>query len=171
MNLALLEQDRKLTQSIQQWVMPHPWRVRAALILAHSGDSIVCYLVLGIVAICGASFWRDFALRLLLVMTLNAIPIVVMKYTLRRERPESRYGILYRRSDPHSFPSGHAARTFLIAVMSTLTSSPFPGVILLLWASLVSLARVGLGLHHISDTIAGAILGSVVALASIAFLP
>jgi len=170
MNRALLEQDRKLTQFLQGWVIPHPWRVRTALLLAHSGDSIVCYLVLSLVAAFTAPGWRDFALRLLLMMTLNAIPIVVLKYSLRRERPVSRYGGIYRRSDPHSFPSGHAARTFLLAVMSALLASPLLGSLLLLWALLVSLARVGLGLHHTSDTVAGAILGSIVALAGVAFL-
>jgi len=164
---SILEQDGRITAWIQQVVIPYPWRVRTALLLAHSGDSILCYLILILIAAFGETTWRVTAIRLLIIMTINAFPIVLIKYSVRRERPLSEYGGLYRKSDPHSFPSGHAARTFLIAIVLQLTTSTAIGIAALLWASLVTLARVGLGLHHASDAVGGILLGASIAVAGV----
>ena len=68
---------------------------------------------------------------------------------------------MYRRTDPHSFPSGHAARTILIGVLAIGLGPGWLAIILCIWAPLVALARVAMGLHYLSDVVAGALLGAI----------
>ena len=68
-------------------------------------------------------------------------------------------GRLYRSTDPHSFPSGHAARAVLIAVLGAGLGPTWLAVLLCVWAPLVALARVAMGVHYLSDILAGFLLG------------
>jgi undecaprenyl-diphosphatase len=91
--------------------------------------------------------------------------VLAIKFLVRRKRPEGEWGGIYRNTDPHSFPSGHAARAFLIAVVASALAPPWWLILLLwVWAPLVSLARVAMGVHYLSDVIAGAVVGAVIAL-------
>ena len=58
------------------------------------------------------------ALRMLVCVVILAAVVLVVKFAIRRRRPEGE-SASYRATDPHSFPSGHAARTFLIAVLAS----------------------------------------------------
>ena len=57
--------------------------------------------------------------------------------------------MIYRKTDPHSFPSGHAARAFMIAVLATGLGPGWLAVVLWVWAPLVSVARVAMGVHYV----------------------
>jgi undecaprenyl-diphosphatase len=65
--------------------------------------------------------------------------------------------------DP-SFPSDHATAAFAIAVALLLRHRKV-GLVAIVMAVVVSIARVAVGTHYPSDVIAGALLGSVSALA------
>jgi undecaprenyl-diphosphatase len=67
---------------------------------------------------------------------------------------------------PHSYsmPSGHAATAFAAAVAVGLVHPRLRWPLLVL-AALVAISRVWLGVHYLSDVLAGAALGSAVALA------
>lgn len=74
----------------------------------------------------------------------------------------------------NSFPSGHSQSSFFIAVIFAFIISSFVSkknryltVIPLLWALLVSLSRVVIGVHYNTDVIAGAFMGIISALAVI----
>ncbi|MBN2556552.1 MAG: phosphatase PAP2 family protein [Anaerolineales bacterium] len=165
MNARFAHLDQRITTAQQRALSQSPHRLRAARLLAHSGDSIVCYAVYFLLYAAAPALWKVYALRLLLLITLNALPVVFLKYSFKRERPQGKWGAIYRRTDPHAFPSGHAARTFLIAVASLLSAPIGLGAVLLLWACCVSIARVGLALHYASDVILGALLGSLIGIA------
>ncbi|HET6508037.1 MAG TPA: phosphatase PAP2 family protein [Baekduia sp.] len=62
------------------------------------------------------------------------------------------------------FPSDHATASFAIAVALLLRSRAW-GVAALVAATLLSVARVAMGIHYPSDVLAGAALGALVALA------
>ena len=165
MNARFAALDQRITSALQRAICQSPHRLWAARFLAHSGDSIVCYAIFFLLYAAAPPFWKVYALRLLLLITLNAFPVVFLKYTFKRERPQGKWGAIYRRTDPHAFPSGHAARTFLIATVSLLSAPIWLGAVLLLWAVCVTIARVGLALHFASDVILGALLGSLIGIA------
>jgi undecaprenyl-diphosphatase len=88
-----------------------------------------------------------------------ALFVFVIKFAIRRQRPPGEWGAIYRNTDPHSFPSGHAARAGLLAVLAAGLGPVWFGTLIVTWSPLVSLARVGTGVHYLSDIIAGLILG------------
>ncbi len=117
----------------------------------------------------GNSFWRPWALTLLISIIVLAAIVLIVKFTIRRRRPEGEWGQFYRSTDPHSFPSGHAARAIMIAGMVIGMGPWWLALILCIWAPLVVLARVSMGVHYISDVIAGALLGAVAGGIALAF--
>jgi undecaprenyl-diphosphatase len=138
------------------------WAHRAAAILAHSGDSWLCLSFLLLVYLAGDEAWKDWSVRMGLAIVILAIIVTAVKYLVRRERPEGDWWGFYRRTDPHSFPSGHAARVFMLAFLAFVWGPPGSGFALALWAPAVSLARIHLGLHYVFDILAGGILGVLV---------
>ena len=64
--------------------------------------------------------------------------------------------------DKFSFPSGHATRATMLALLFTLLS-PLPFLLwipFLAWAGAVAVSRVLLGRHHILDVVAGVVIGA-----------
>jgi undecaprenyl-diphosphatase len=104
---------------------------------------------------------RLVALRSLAAIGGLAIVVLGVKLLIRRRRPEGEWGAIYRSTDPHSFPSGHAARAFLLAVLAVAWGSAVLAGILIVWAPLVALSRVAMGLHYLSDVVGGALLGLI----------
>ena len=90
-----------------------------------------------------------------------AVIVLAIKFTIRRRRPEGEWGGFYRSTDPHSFPSGHAARAMLIAILAIGLGPGWLAILLCIWAPLVALARVAMGLHYVSDIAAGVVLGTL----------
>ena len=138
---------------------------KSAALFAHSGDSWfwLAGLLLVILFIPGA--WRTTALIMTVGIFVTAGLIFVIKKIVRRPRPAGDWGNIYRRTDPHSFPSGHAARAAMLALIATAIGPPILGWILILWAPLVIISRVIMGVHYLSDVIAGALIGTASALA------
>jgi len=136
-----------------------------AVLLAHSGDSWWWLTALFLIWLVD-KFWKvfagqavEFAALLAIAVLSLAIFILAVKFIVRRSRPQSDWGDIYRRTDPHSFPSGHAARVFLIALLSFRFAPLWLGVMMIVWAILVSLARVVLGVHYLVDIIVGMVVG------------
>jgi undecaprenyl-diphosphatase len=137
---------------------------KVAVVFAHSGDSWFWLSGLILSWLIGSPEMKDWALRMILVVFALAFTVMVIKFTIRRPRPEGDFGEIYRRSDPHSFPSGHAARSMLLAVLTVGWGPAWLASILVPWAPLVSLARVALGLHFPTDVLAGGLLGLIAGL-------
>jgi len=156
----LLELDARLSARLRVAECPGILRSCAA-VLAHSGDSWFWWPGLILLWWRGDAFWRPWALRMLVCILILAAVVLVVKFAIRRRRPEGEWGAFYRATDPHSFPSGHAARTFLIAVLASGMGPGWLALVLWVWAPLVALARVAMGLHYLSDALAGALLGAL----------
>ncbi len=90
------------------------------------------------------------------------IPLfMLMKRIIRRDRPfHTLEGIrhLIMPPDKFSFPSGHTAGAFLFAVLIGHAYRDLQAA-LFVWASLVGVSRVYLGVHYPSDVLAGSLLG------------
>ncbi len=130
-----------------------------ARFLAHSGDSWFWAIGLAIVLLIGDGNWRRLAVLMAIGIFITALLVFAIKFSVRRQRPAGDWGTIYRKTDPHSFPSGHAARAAMLAVVALGTGPAWLGWILIAWAPLVILARVMMGVHYLSDVFAGAGLG------------
>ena len=156
----MIELDARISEQMRIAEQPGPLRVFAS-IFAHSGDSWFWLVGLGVVWWLGTEYWKRLALTLIIAILLAALVVFIIKFTVRRRRPEGKWGKIYRKTDPHSFPSGHAVRAVMLAVVTMGLGSLWLGLILLIWAPLVGLARVAMGVHYLSDVLAGMILGLV----------
>ncbi|WP_438864422.1 phosphatase PAP2 family protein [Neptunicella sp.] len=97
---------------------------------------------------------------------------VVLKKSFKRQRPcdlFSNFTAHIAPSDRFSLPSGHTAAAFL---MASLLASFYPQIMPLvyIWASIIGISRVLLGVHYPSDIIVGALLGETIALISLSIL-
>ncbi|WKZ37577.1 MAG: phosphatase PAP2 family protein [Anaerolineales bacterium] len=169
MNLhSILELDARLSSRFR--VAEKPGFLRnLAIFFAHSGDSWFWALALILAWFFSDSTWRKWETVEFFGMAGLAGVVLAVKFLVKRKRPEGEWGRIYRNTDPHSFPSGHAARAFLIAVIGTALAPPWLASLLWLWAPLVALARVAMGVHYLSDIVAGAVLGVIVALLGLQF--
>ena len=163
----LLQADTHYSNQLRYAEKPGPLR-GLAILFAHSGDSWFWGLGLGVVWLLGDAAARQLALELLAGVGLTAVIALSLKRLIRRARPVGEWGALYRRTDPHSFPSGHAARMAMLLVLGAALGPPWLGWLLLAWAPLVALARVAMGVHYLSDIVGGALLGLVVGVALVA---
>jgi membrane-associated phospholipid phosphatase len=164
MNLkSLLKLDARLSDQLRVAEKPGALR-NIAIFFAHSGDSWFWGLGLIILWSLGNSFWKQWAIIELVGISVLAALVMSLKFIIRRRRPEGEWGSIYRNTDPHSFPSGHAARAFMIAMVAAGLGASWIAVILWVWAPLVSLARVAMGVHYVSDIVAGFFVGIVMGL-------
>ena len=165
---ALLEWDARLSETMR--VAEKPGALRSlAVFFAHSGDSWFWAIALITLWASGDSFWKKWAVVQFVSISVLIVLVMSTKFLVRRKRPEGEWGGIYRNTDPHSFPSGHAARSFLIAIVAMGLGPVGLGVVLWIWAPLVALARVSMGVHYVSDIVAGAIFGIIVALIGLQF--
>ncbi len=135
------------------------WLRNLAAFLAHSGDSWFWMIGLAILFVVGSYPWKLWAFKMGISIVILAALVMAIKFTVRRRRPEGEWGALYRKTDPHSFPSGHAARALMLAVLAVGIGPGWLAGIMIVWAPLVALARVAMGLHYLSDILAGGIIG------------
>jgi len=159
MNLtSLLKLDVRLSDQLR--VAEKPGALRdIAIFFAHSGDSWFWGVALIVLWCLGNSFWKQWAIIELVGISVLAVLVMSLKFVIRRRRPAGEWGSIYRNTDPHSFPSGHAARSFMIAVVAAGLGSGWIALIPWIWAPLVSLARVAMGVHYVSDIVAGFLVG------------
>lgn len=136
---------------------------RAAAFFAHSGDSWFWLAGLLIIWMFTVGIWHQRAALMAGAIVIQAVTVIIIKFIIRRRRPEGEWGEIYRKTDPHSFPSGHAVRAVMLVVMAWgLEISPL-NWILLFWAPLVSYARIALGLHYVIDVVFGWLMGVILA--------
>ena len=152
-------------QRALSWIMGLPSAEITARVARHVsrlGDG-PAYVLLGLLVwLFGGAGGAD-----LLVLTLTAflveMPVyLLMKNLIRRRRPEDALDSLcayIRPSDRFSFPSGHTAAAFVMAVC-VLMIFPLLAPLAFLLATAIGMSRVLLGVHFPSDIVAGAVLGS-----------
>lgn len=156
----LLSLDARL--STRMVVAEQPGVLRTiAILLAHSADSWFWLLGLGVVWWSGNMLWKDRAVAFIIGVLSTASVVLVLKFVIQRPRPLGEWGDIYRKTDPHSFPSGHAARSMMLAVMAFGLGPAWFAGILAVWAPLVAIARVAMGVHYLFDIIAGIVIGGV----------
>lgn len=90
-----------------------------------------------------------------------------LKNIVARTRPYETVeglGRLIEKQVDFSFPSGHTASSFAVAVVLYLELPKKYGIPLLILAVLISFSRLYLGVHYPSDVLIGAVSGTLIAL-------
>ncbi|HEY59303.1 MAG TPA: phosphatase PAP2 family protein [Anaerolineae bacterium] len=166
----ILQADAAISKKIRIPQEARFWRTLAAF-FAHSGDSWFWLSGLFFVWLLNRGEWHTHAALLAAAIFIQAVLVLSIKFTVRRSRPAGEWGAIYRNTDPHSFPSGHAVRAIMLAVMCWGLGLKPLATVLTLWVPLVSLARVMLGVHYLIDVVAGWILGIFIGLGILAIQP
>jgi undecaprenyl-diphosphatase len=96
---------------------------------------------------------------------------VIIKAMMRRQRPAGDYGKFYRRTDPYSFPSGHAARAAMLCILSA-SLGPLPAfIVIVFWGPIMVFSRIAIGIHYVLDVLAGIALGVLLTCIILAGMP
>ncbi|MDQ1620572.1 MAG: hypothetical protein QOE19_3141 [Actinomycetota bacterium] len=158
--LARLDAD--VANSFHEFVRSHSWMVTTFKVLAIVFDPWVFRIVVVVSAIW---LWRRNAKRLALwaVVTtaIGGLLGVVLKLVVTRTRPS--FDDPVARASGYSFPSGHALNSFLcvaVLILVVLPALTRGGRVLAytVGAAVVLLTgvdRVALGVHYVSDVVAG----------------
>jgi membrane-associated phospholipid phosphatase len=155
---AILEKDRTVSERLritENKGLKHSFTA----FLAHSGDSWFWLVGLLVIWIWGDSSWHLRATLLIIGIVVLAFIVMGIKLIVKRRRPAGNWGAIYRNTDPHSFPSGHAARAMMLAVIACGVGPVWFAIVVLIWSPLVSLARVAMGVHYLMDILVGMVIG------------
>ncbi len=155
----ILDLDVLVSSALTQWAGRYGLQ-KIARLISHSADSwawLGIFLLVGVLVPsrrcwAGIGFGATFLLASL---------VFVLKALIRRERPQPANDWIYVLTDEHSFPSGHAARGVFIAMLALYLGRPEIFLGLLVWAILVSLSRLVLGVHYVSDVLVGMLIGGI----------
>jgi len=104
---------------------------------------------------------------LLITLIINSAIVDAIKYMVNRPRPFITYHFIDKLvsvSSP-SFPSGHAAEVFALAISASLLFSKYKWGIFAawLWAILIAYSRMDLGVHYPGDILGSLLISAVVA--------
>jgi len=162
----ILSFDEALLLSVQR--LRRPWRTLIARTLTHLGDA-KSWTIAGLALLAtGNARTVHLGLRLGAAAGLATLLSQALKRSLSRERPDSAiagFEALAQNPDQFSFPSGHTAAAFGVAV--AFAGEPRAlGPLSLLLAVGIALSRVYLGAHYPLDVGAGAALGVCAGLAA-----
>jgi membrane-associated phospholipid phosphatase len=130
-----------------------------ALALAHSGDSFIWAALCAAAWFLGDAEWKRRAFITFAGLVLAEIVVIGVKTLIRRKRPPGDAGRIYRRADPFSFPSGHAARAALLCLLAGEMGPPAAFIAIALWSPFMVVARVAIGIHYVLDVAGGILLG------------
>ena len=126
-------------------------------------------LVWLVIALALAIAWRRPPLfaRVLLADGIAQLAAYGLKQATDRPRPSAAYAepkpLVHAPHDP-SFPSGHAASSFACATILAVAAPRFAWAFYLLAAG-IACSRVYVGVHYPLDVLAGAVLGTLLAIA------
>jgi membrane-associated phospholipid phosphatase len=163
----LLRVDDGARDGLHRYALHHHALVTAAKTLSTIGSAPVYIVVFGAVA--GWLVWRRLPrLALFVVVTLvgSSILNALVKLAVDRSRPVLPNPVAH--ANGMSFPSGHAqsatvaAAVLLLVFLPVLRGAwrPIALVVAVAYVAAIGFARVALGVHYVSDVLAGYVLGA-----------
>jgi undecaprenyl-diphosphatase len=163
----ITNQDHRLMRRVNRWRAPRWIRVWM-LAATRAGDGWLWYS-LGIVLLFAGGPHRFAAVTSAALAAVAGIAVfMVLKRVSGRKRPcalEPHCWAKLLPPDQFSFPSGHSITAFAVVVPLTAF---YPEMMfgLLFCAASVAISRIILGMHFLSDVLAGCALGSLLGYAS-----
>lgn len=159
---SLAKHDRALAHQLTRWRPPR-WMRWWMLCASRGGDGYLWGAV-GIGLACfGGPSRLDAVASAGLAAGLGIVSFMGLKHCIRRPRPCTQWTHAWARiraRDEFSFPSGHSLTAFAV-VTPLLWFYPDLRTLLLFCAFSVALSRLMLGLHFLSDVLAGSFLGAL----------
>jgi len=142
-----------------------------ALGLAHSGDSYIWGALAVAAWFLGSPPWKTWALATFIGLVVAEVVVIGIKMIIRRPRPPGTAGGIYRKADPYSFPSGHAARAAILCLLTGLLAPPVAFIVIAVWSPFMVLSRIAIGIHYVFDVVAGVALGCALTAVLMAAMP
>lgn len=159
--------DYRLMRRVHRWRAPRWFRI-AMIVATRGGDGWLWY-AFGVILLLAGGEHRFAAIAAAGTSAVAGIFIFrALKHTSRRKRPceiEPHCWASILPPDKYSFPSGHAITAFAVAVSVGLFY-PYLQPCLILAALLIAASRIALGMHFLSDVVAGITLGVMLGMAS-----
>ena len=157
--------DERIDELLEQ-LRGHPIADRMFSTASHVGDFSLIWHGIGIVR--GVAKGRPDQVIVLALM-LGAESLIVnqgVKRLFRRERPTQTGDERLRVRQPKtsSFPSGHASSAAFAAMVLSGWDGPRVGMIWWKIAAIVGISRAYVRIHHGSDVVAGALVGTLLGL-------
>jgi undecaprenyl-diphosphatase len=158
----LQTRDHHLMRRVNRWTPPR-W-VRLWMVAAtRGGDGWLWYVLGAAVALLGGPERFRADLAAVLAVSTGIALFLYLKRLCNRKRPGSLEPHCWAKllpPDQFSFPSGHTITAFSVA-SSLATFYPPMLIGLLFCAFSVAVSRILLGMHFLSDVLAGAAIGSL----------
>jgi undecaprenyl-diphosphatase len=158
--------DRKIMHRVNQWRAPR-W-IREWMTIASRAGNGWLWASLGLVLLFFGGTRRFDALETsALSVATGLLTFVLLKRVTGRERPcatESHCWANLLPPDRFSFPSGHTITAFAVAVPIGIY---YPALLagLIFCAMSIASSRILLGLHYLSDVLAGILIGCTIGVA------
>lgn len=138
-----------------------------------TGHGIPWLAVTALYAYSSTGSIQIFNANLFIALIFDLIVVGTLKFLAQRQRPSYNQDDMFATVsvDNYSFPSGHATRAMLLAILFMQFDLQQKVVFLIqIWASILALSRVVLGRHHVFDVVAGIIIGALEAWIALTYL-
>lgn len=152
--------DHRLMRKIHRWRAPRWFRI-LMIMMTRLGDGWLWYSIGLILLVFGGS-QKFLAIGAATAAAAAGIFLFrTLKHASRRKRPceiEPHCWASILPPDKYSFPSGHSITSFAIALSIGMFYSDLQ-IVLLVVALLIASSRIILGMHFLSDVLAGSAIG------------
>ncbi len=157
----ILQTDRKFSEYFQ--AHENRWLKKLFKAFSHLGAGALWISIYGLGFLFLGDRFHELILTLIFAELTGLIIIIILRYRIRRKRPSADYRCFFLTPwNKYSFPSHHAFRAFLIAI---IVETKYPGLFpwLMITAAIIGFSRIYLSKHYLSDVLAGMLLALVVA--------
>lgn len=138
------------------------------IFLTKLGDAGFIWIVISLALLCNKKTRSTGIMSFAALAGSLLLNNMILKNLIARTRPYdmiSGLQLLIERQVDYSFPSGHTAAAFASAVILFLSMPGRYGAAALTGAVLIAFSRLYVGVHYPSDVLAGALSGTMIALA------
>ena len=159
--------DHRLMRRVHRWRAPRWFRI-LMIVATRGGDGWLWYALGLILLYSEATTASPRSVRALRPPLAGIFLFRALKHASRRKRPceiEPHCWASILPPDKYSFPSGHSITAFAVAMSIGLFYPELQGC-LLAAAFLIAGSRIILGMHFLSDVLAGSVIGVLLGVAS-----
>ncbi|HEY3274392.1 MAG TPA: phosphatase PAP2 family protein [Methanocella sp.] len=153
----MIDPDRTIGEALNRQVLPAYYWFFSTITWLGSA-SLWLLILAGCIVI---NRWRKIASVLFIVILFSMVVNEDIKEIVQRIRPGDVVVGGYFVAHSYSFPSGHTQTAFVIATVLSAFLARRYNVITYLLAAAVGMSRIYLGVHYLTDVVAGAAVGIV----------